>query len=334
MLLLLARQSTVVASDFFSDPFSTPSGVPQGSHLGPLFFNIFINDICDCFHHCRHYLFADDLKIFRVVNCASDVIFLQNDIDRLVSWCSRNNMDLNPAKCYSIHFSRRKTRSYYNYTINHSIIKEVDSIRDLGVEVDRELRFHVHIEKICSKAFKSLGFVLRNSRDFTRPETKILLYNSYVRSTLEYCSVTWNPFYDVYKKKLESVQKRFLWHLAFSCNVAKTIQSYPARLKYFHMSSLSERRRTLDLLFLHKLVNGEYDAPDLLSLLNFNVPLTSTRASKLMVFRVPRFYTNLGKNAPLSRLVGELNNLHNKYSLDVFAGTVDSFRREVYSLAQ
>ncbi|XP_037870363.1 uncharacterized protein LOC119629248 [Bombyx mori] len=212
-------------------------------------------------------------------------------------------MDLNPAKCYSIHFSRRKTRSHYNYTINHSIIKEVDSIRDLGVEVDRELRFHVHIEKICSKAFKSLGFVLRNSRDFTRPETKILLYNSYVRSTLEYCSVTWNPFYDVYKKKLERVQKRFLWHLAFSCNVAKTIQSYPARLKYFHMSSLSERRRTLDLLFLHKLVNEEYDAPDLLSLLNFNVPLTSTRASKLMVFRVPRFYTNLA-SASASRSNG------------------------------
>ncbi|KAA5782907.1 hypothetical protein F3H09_31970, partial [Pseudomonas aeruginosa] len=80
---------------FFSDPFSTPSGVPQGSHLGPLFFNIFINDIGDCFHHCRHYMFPDDLKIFRVVNCASDVTFLQNDIDRLASWCSRNNMDLN-----------------------------------------------------------------------------------------------------------------------------------------------------------------------------------------------------------------------------------------------
>lgn len=93
---LSARQPMVVASGFFSDPSSTPSSVPQGSHLGSLFFNIFINDIGDCFHHCRHYLFADDLKNFRIVNCASDVIFLQNDIDRLVSWCSRNNMDLRP----------------------------------------------------------------------------------------------------------------------------------------------------------------------------------------------------------------------------------------------
>lgn len=212
------------------------------------------------------------------------------------------------------------------------MLKELDRIGDLGIEIDNELKFNFHIDSICSKASKSLGFVLRNCKDFKHPETKILLYNSYVRSSLEYCSVTRNPFYDVYKKRLESIQKRFLWHLAFSCNIAKTVRSYPARLKHFHMNSLSERRRLLDMLFLYKLVNGTLDVPELLSLLCFSAPKMFTRASRLNVFKNLNYYTNLGKNAPLNRLITELNRLSSKYSMDLFTDSVRSFKQAIRSI--
>jgi hypothetical protein len=55
--------------------------VPRGSTLGPLLFSIFINDLCAKIHFSEFLLFADDLKIFRVIKSAEDCELLQSDID-------------------------------------------------------------------------------------------------------------------------------------------------------------------------------------------------------------------------------------------------------------
>ena len=47
------------------------------------------------------------------------------------------------------------------------LIEKVDLIRDLGVLLDCKLTFTQHIENCCNKALKLLGFIKRNTRDFT-----------------------------------------------------------------------------------------------------------------------------------------------------------------------
>ena len=72
------------------------SGVPQGSILGPLFFVIFINDFLDvvCSDNTI-VLYADDSKMFRVIDCDEDLIYFQEDLDKLHHWSQRNQMALN-----------------------------------------------------------------------------------------------------------------------------------------------------------------------------------------------------------------------------------------------
>ena len=106
------RNGRVVIHGESSEPFSATSGVPQGSNLGPLFFVLFINDIADIFKNCQIYLFADDLKIAKIITQESDVVALQGNLDELVKWCDLNRMVLNPSKCSFIRFSRKK-KTYY-----------------------------------------------------------------------------------------------------------------------------------------------------------------------------------------------------------------------------
>ncbi|RVE50535.1 hypothetical protein evm_004864 [Chilo suppressalis] len=199
---LTERSSRVVLNGFISSSFLIASGVPQGSHLGPLFFNAFINDVASCFLNSKIHLYADDLKIVRLINNVNDPILLQEDLNRFSSWCKVNSMKLNVSKCSYRHFSRRKSPYFNTYKINNDIIGEVDVIRDLGVFMDQKLRFHIHIDKITIKSFKLLGFVLRNCKEFRQASSKIAVFNTLVRSGLEYCSVIWTPYYEVHKQLL------------------------------------------------------------------------------------------------------------------------------------
>jgi hypothetical protein len=41
------------------------------------------------------------------------------------------------------------------------LIRAENKVLDLGITFDRELNFHYHLDNICCKAFKMLGFIIR-----------------------------------------------------------------------------------------------------------------------------------------------------------------------------
>ena len=170
---------------------SPSSGVPQGSILGSLLFIIFINDLPESIlSQCL--MFADDLTIFRNINSIRDCIALQRDLDQLHIWCVTNGLTLNVRKCSVVSFTRSASPIIFDYQAGSTLLNRSHQVDDLGIRFDSKLKFDHHIQMITKKAFRSLGFIARNTKQFKNPESSILLFNTYVRSTLEYANQVWN----------------------------------------------------------------------------------------------------------------------------------------------
>lgn len=324
---LSGRFSTVVIDGHQSKMFSNCSGVPQGSNLGPLFFNIFINDIIAIFKCSTVSLFADDLKLARVVRGRDDQYLLQGDIDRLTEWCRRNRMYLNIEKCYHIKFTRKKKFFPSKYSIDQQELTELTQIRDLGVILDSRLTFGPHIDHCLDLANKSLGFIMRSSKSLKNPLTILKLFSSLVRSRLEYCSIIWSPYKIKYITRLESVQKRLLRRLSYRFKLK--LESYVDRLKHFNIDSLQNRRDILAMNFLYKVLNNKIDCPDIINKFAFYVPPKIPRQPcRLLDVRIYR--TQLGKNSPVPRMSTLYNNISKKFpSIDICHDGLPQFKRKV-----
>lgn len=203
------RVQLVKLDSIHSNPFHCCSGVPQGSHLGPLLFIMFINDITSVLSYSQCLLYADDLKLFLSISSINDCIKLQSDIDALSIWCKVNCLHLNIAKCNVTTFSRSSNPIIHRYSIDSLYLTRVNKVKDLGVVFDQALTFCDHVDYITSKANSMVGFIKRNTVEFSNPHSLITLFSALARSLLEYCDIVWCPFYQVHIDRVERVQRRF-----------------------------------------------------------------------------------------------------------------------------
>ena len=213
-------------------------------------------------------------------------------------------------------FTNKNSEILYSYTIDDTILSRVNSFRDLGVTFDSRLTFVNHINNICARAYKSLGFILRCGGSFHDVTCLRILYFCYVRSVLEYASVVWTPFSQIHINSLEKIQRRFLKFLVFKIDGV-----YPARgsshstlLARFGFDDLQTRRIRASLNFLHKLIHFQIDCPHLLSKLSFSVPRPSSRYHYSFYLPTPRI--DIEKHSPIFEMCTLYNQHQNTF--DVF----------------
>ena len=78
--------------------------------------------------------------------------------------------------------SRQKLSTFRrppSFTINSDSIKQVEFSKSLGVYIDQNLTWNVHIEQISKKIAFSIG-ILKRSRSFVPFETLLCIYNALV----------------------------------------------------------------------------------------------------------------------------------------------------------
>lgn len=318
-----SRKQFVEIRGFKSAVYDAPSGVPQGSILGPLLFDMFIDPISKILN-TFFLIYADDIKIFSRISCVTDCENIQRDLDSLEMWCSTNGLSLNASKCYVMSYTRKKNPVLFNYIIQDCYLTRPDTVRDLGVVFDSSLSFRNHYESISNTAYKCLGFIIRNSCNYSSSNTLMLLYQALVRSRLEYASVVWAPTYSIHKSTLESIQRKFLKFLSFFLDGVYPHIGYPQDdlLKRFSLSSLESRRQCNLLLFLYKLISYTFDCPDILGELNFYVPRLESRNPNSFYQAAAR--TRLLESSPVHHMCEVYSVMRD--SLDVFCCSTNDIK--------
>ena len=137
---------------------------------------------------------------------------------------------------------------------------------------------------LIRKAKKTMGFILRNSKNFKNTQTLTLLYYALVRSQLESNMLVWNPISKKYIEAIEGIQRHYLKIVYF-----RIFQYYPFDINYtellkgFEMDSLESRRNIALVGFLYNVLHGHVDSGDLLREISFRIPRTTRHKATFFV---------------------------------------------------
>ena len=299
---LTGRRQRVCVNGSYSAWSPVVSGVPQGSCLGPVLFVIFINDLPEVVEtFCQMY--ADDTKLFSNSDNEEFRMKIQKDLDNLIQWADRWQLRFNAEKCHTLHlgygnqyhqYCMKKQNSDEKVKLNPSVVE-----KDLGVLVDKDLKFTQHIESQVKKANRLLGLI-RRSFTFMDKECMKQLFTSLVRPHLEFGNVAWAPYLEKHIKAIENVQ-----HRATKMIPGLKNKPYEERLREMKLPSLRYRRKRGDLIEAFKYTHDFYHVNQ--NLLQFDLD-SRTRGHKYKL-KKQSCRLEVRKNFFSIRIVNEWNNL-------------------------
>lgn len=310
------RKNYVSYEECTSKPFTPPSGVAQGSKLSSLLFILTFDDVHKNIKHSQFQLYADDLKIYKEIISINDCLLLQEDIDRVQKWLKAVGLSFHPDKSYKMTYTNTKNIVKHNYTINNITTQEVDTYKDLGVTLTRNITWGAHIQKVTEKAYQKLGLIIRYCKPINDIDAILTLYRSLVRSTIEYCSVIWSPKTKKDRKQLEDIQACFVRYLFQKLN--GFYPSYPHNISYktlienIPLPSIEERLSKNQFGFIEKIIKYKIDSPYILKNIDFRIPNPRLRIDTSRLFELPRYKHDLLFRSPLLSALKVYNDILDK----------------------
>ena len=97
-------------------------------------------------------LFADDTVVYMEVSSFTNAALLQQDIHRLDEWEDKWQLTFNPEKCNVLRVTRSTNKIVTEYTLHGQIMKQLYSVKCLGVTTEQKLSWNEHIGNVVKKA--------------------------------------------------------------------------------------------------------------------------------------------------------------------------------------
>ena len=251
---LVGRLQRVIIKGQESTWLPITAGVPQGSILGPLLFLIFINDLPQGIES-NVDLFADDTSLLDIIdNPTSTSNKMNRDLEAIHDWALRWRVTFNPDKTVTMVFSTKVNKPIHPSLIfQGKILTQSCQHKHLGLTLSDNLSWNKHIDNLLTSASKKIGQLKRLKFKVTC-DTLLTLYNTMVRSSLEYADVVWDGCPDYLSEKLETIQ----YAAAKICTGAMNGTSGQTIKSELGLPTLTSRRSLHRVTLLHKVLHEDF----------------------------------------------------------------------------
>ena len=210
---LTERKQRVLANDTYSSYQTVTQGVPQGSVLGPLFYIVYANDLARIIKNCKIAMYADDAVLY-ISHPNNDIAVqrMQEDLDSLSRWCHDNSIMANTDKTKIMMFGSTNMLNKltpFELRLEGKVLQRVTSYKYLGITLDSQLNYNLHVKRIVSTVSNKLK-QLRRMRSFLNMRAALMVYKAMVLPIIEYGDVFLSATTAENRKRLQTLHNRGL----------------------------------------------------------------------------------------------------------------------------
>lgn len=181
--------------------------------------------------------YADDTAIYSTSTHPRVILkYLQEGTNTLLSWFKKWQLKSNETKTETIYFKRRPSR-IPNREIHAGTqpCQWKDTVKYLGVHLDKKLPFRTHLVNMANKGRQVLGAIypLLNRNSPMSIKNKLRIYKALIRPTLTYGHELYRLAAITYLLQIQTVQNKTL-RIITGMSVMKL---YTETQEYQHSSS-------------------------------------------------------------------------------------------------
>lgn len=254
------RTFIVKIKEVSSNKLNIGCGVPQGAVLSPILFGIYINDLPQNNRRNNRYsfLFADDLAYLHLVKNVSKRVeaAINKHLGVIEKWLADWRLSMSPEKCNFIIFSNKpNNRETLNLAIHGKKIEKSNNPIFLGITLDPSMTFNNNFDNIRKRCLDRLNVlkVLAHKSWGLSTKTLVQVYNTLIRSLLEYSMFTYPLLNKVNRKKMQAIQNNAL-RIIFKKKKDESVEQLHTDLG---LPNIQERAKNLVKTYLDKALNKE-----------------------------------------------------------------------------
>ena len=220
-----------------------------------------------------------------------------------------------------MHLGVNNSELNFSYKLLGRSLERVKEEKDIGVVIDENLTFDLHIAEKVKKATAMSAMIFRIFKHINA-DAFIPLYKALVRTQIEYACLVWAPYKAKHNVQIESVQRRSTRQIPKLKHL-----SYEERLRTLKLPILSYRRKRGGMIEVYKIINNIYD-PDVSKFIklwsNQSIRHSARGKAKKIFLQISKL--NIRKHGFSLRIVRSWNSLPDEV---INAENVNSFKNKL-----